>query len=269
MRRLLLILLVAVVVNVPWAHQRWSEHQLDTRGTDVEARVVASGEVNGRYFLDFTFARTVDPERERFGARVDEQTWQRARASEVLAVRVLPGDPATNRPEGEVTTPVLGWVAFGSDLILLLVVVLWWLPRRRRDEHEVLEVSGDEVRLRLGPAGAEGAEDPPGPELTCLAPRKWAATSRVGDRVRGRVHLVAEGDVLPGLALGDVEQGDGVRQLLRGQVVDARTSYVDLRLSTGQVVRVETGPFRNRADLREVAEVTGTAMFTPRGGPLG
>lgn len=266
MRRLLLILLVAVVVNVPWAHQRWSEHQLDARGKDVEAKVVASGEANGRYFLDFTFARSVDPERERFGARVDEQTWQRARASEVLAVRVLPGDPATNRPEGEVTTPVLGWVALGSDLILLLVVVLWWLPRRRRDEHEVLEVSGDEVRLRLGIEAADGT---PGPVLTCLAPLDWAAASRAGARVRGRVHLVAEGDVLPGLALGDVEQGDGVRQLLRGQVVDARTSYVDLRLSNGQVVRVETGPFRNRADLREVAEVTGTAMFTPRGGPLG
>lgn len=266
MRRLLLILLVAVVVNVPWAHQRWSEHRLDTRGQDVEARVVASGEVNGRYFLDFTFARSVDPERERFGARVDEQTWQRARETKVLAVRVLPGDPSTHRPEGEVTTPVLGWVALGSDLILLLVVVLWWLPRRRRDEHEVLQVAGDEVRLRLGPAAAEGS---PGPELTCLAPRGWVAGSRVGDRVRGRVHLVAEGDVLPGLALGDVEQGDGVRQLLRGQVVDARTSYVDLRLSTGQVVRVETGPFRNRADLREVAQVSGTVMFTPRGGPLG
>jgi hypothetical protein len=109
------------------------------------------------------------------------------------------------------------------------------------------------VRLR-GTAG----------DLVAAAPEAWTARVRVGRRVAGGYHLAAEQDLLPGPPLSGLEQQAGPSYVIRGRVVDTRAGWALLELADGLRIRVETGPHRIRADIRESTEVRGVLCFTPR-----
>ena len=51
-------------------------------------------------------------------------------------VGLPPGHPGANRPDGEVSSPILVVAAVGADLILLLIGIVWLSRRRRADEPE-------------------------------------------------------------------------------------------------------------------------------------
>jgi hypothetical protein len=87
--------------------------------------------INGRHLVDYRLPSDVDPAGNRFSASLDETTYERARASERLAVRVIPGQPGANRPAGEVGSPILVVAAVAADLILLVIGALWLYRRRR------------------------------------------------------------------------------------------------------------------------------------------
>lgn len=69
--------------------------------------------------------------------------------------------------------------------------------------------------------------------------------------------LVATGDVAVGLPLGELEHVDEASYVARGRVEDVRRGRLRLRLDNGFVLPVEVGPYRNRADYRDHAEVPG------------
>ena len=69
--------------------------------------------------------------------------------------------------------------------------------------------------------------------------------------------------MLPGGAVGGLEQVSGPSYVVRGRVVDARARYVVLELADRSRLRVETGAHRIRADIRDPTEVRGTLCFTP------
>jgi hypothetical protein len=126
-----LVLLVAVfLVNLPAGHQAWTDHQLATDGRDVEATVLDARSINGRNLVDYRLPKDVDPAGNRFSASIDDETYRRARASDRLAVRVIPGRPGANRPAGEVSSPLFLVAAIGADAILLLIGAAWWYRRR-------------------------------------------------------------------------------------------------------------------------------------------
>ena len=79
----------------------------------------------------------------------------------------------------------------------------------------------------------------------------------------GGLHLAADHEVLPGGAVGGLEQVSGSSYVVRGRVVDARARYVVLELADRSRLRVETGAHRIRADIRDPTEVRGTLCFTP------
>ena len=95
------------------------------------------------------------------------------------------------------------------------------------------------------------------------APDGWLSRAHLGQRSAGRLHLVADPDVLPGGGGPGFEQIDEAAYVVRGRVLDVRAGRLRLDTGLGQTVSVETGPHRIRADLRELAEVTGTLCFTP------
>ncbi len=133
MRKLLLVLVV-VLVNLPAIHQRWTDHQVDANGVDVEA-VVVDGRVSGdRHLVDYRLPEEIDTLQRVFSANLEATTYSRAIESERLAVRVVPDKPGANRPYGEVPNPLFVVVALGADLILLLVAGLAWHRRRKRPE---------------------------------------------------------------------------------------------------------------------------------------
>jgi hypothetical protein len=129
--RRLVILLAVFLVNLPAVHQAWTDHRIATQGRDVEAVVLHARTIEGRHLVDYRLPKEADPAGQRFSASVDDATYELARDSDRLAVRVVPGQPGANRPDGEVTSPVLVVAAVAADAILLVIAALWWGRRRR------------------------------------------------------------------------------------------------------------------------------------------
>ena len=249
------MLVALFLVNLPFVHQQLLDRQVTRSGREVEAAVLEARTVGGRHFVDYRLPRSVDPDRTRFSARIDEETFQLARETEALAVRVVPGKPAANRPVGQVASPLFTVVALTADAVLVLVGVLLWRRRRRGSRYGVVSVADGEVTLTS-----------PTRTLVACAPRDWTGRIRPGPQVSGRLHLVAEADVHPGPAVahGAAPVG-GPAQVVHGRVVDARAGRVLLELDDGMRLRVETRGHRIRADIRDFTEVSGTLYFTPAG----
>ncbi|MET0999074.1 MAG: hypothetical protein ABWX73_10195 [Marmoricola sp.] len=255
MRQAAVVLVALFLVNLPFAHQALTDRRIEQSGEEVEATLVASRAIDDSFLVEYRLPRDVDPERRRFSAQVDAATWEAARESDVLAVLVVPGRPADNRPVGEVPNHLFGFVAVAADVVLLVVVGAWWWRRGRRSRLEVLEVQGDEVSLRAD-----------GRTLTARVPAARASRLRPGAHVRGAFHLLAEEDLLPGAPASGLEQVSGSSYVVRGQVVDAREGRARLELDDGFRLEVQTGPHRIRADVRDSTAVRGTLWFSPGGG---
>lgn len=251
----MLLLFVLFLVNLPLVSQHLTERKLDQQGRDVVATVLDGRRVNDHPFLDYRLPASVDPHGTRYSAQVDDATFEHATASHELAVRVVPGEPGTNRPVGTTSSHTFLVVAVLGDVVLLAIAVLWWRRLRRWNRFEVLEVQPGEVRLR----GATG-------DLVAAAPADWTGRVQVGSHVWGGYHLVAEHDLDPGPPLTGLEQHSGARYVAHGRVVDTRAGWVQLELADGFRLRVETGPHRIRADIRESTEASGVLCFTPRRG---
>ncbi|MET0998786.1 MAG: hypothetical protein ABWX73_08750 [Marmoricola sp.] len=253
MRRVVVVLVALFLVNLPFVHQTLSEREVTRSGRDVEASVVDSRTINGRRFVDYRLPASIDEERVTYSARVDDATYEQARETGVLSVRVVPDEPSANRPNGEVTSSLFLVVAVIADVVLLLVALLFWRRWRRWALHEVVAVEpGGGVTLTSR-----------GQTLTVVGPDGWSGRVQAGDRVTGSMHLVAEGDVLPGLPLSGFEQVTGSSYVARGRVLDARAGRLQLQMADGFRLAVETGGHRIRADIRDSTEVRGTLYFTP------
>ncbi|MBO9522793.1 MAG: hypothetical protein J7518_14770 [Nocardioidaceae bacterium] len=130
MRRLLL-LLVVVLVNLPAAHEKWTDHELASKGRDVVATVLDGRRTAGSNLVDYRLPRDVDPRQRTFSAALERDAYDRALRTKRLDVRVLPGKPGSNRPAGESGNPLFLVVALGADALLLVVLALAWYRRRR------------------------------------------------------------------------------------------------------------------------------------------
>jgi len=251
------VLVALFLVNLPFVHEAFTERQITRSGRDIEATVLKAGNINGRHFVDYELPRSVDKSGSTFSARVDDATYEQAQESKVITVRVVPGDPAANRPVGEVHSRLFAVVALGCDAVLLLAAVLFWRRWRRWSLYEVVAVEDGTVTL------ASRARASRQHTLTVSGPETWVSRVQPGDRASGSMHLVAEGDVLAGPPLSGFEQVHGSSYVVRGQVVEARSGRVRLELDAGFRMVVETGGHRIRADVRDSTEVRGTLCFTP------
>jgi hypothetical protein len=247
-----LVLVALFLVNLPFVHQTLTEREISGSGREVEADLVKAQTLNGRRLVDYRLPGSIDPDRVRYSARVDDATYAQARETRVLAVRVVPGKPAENRPVGEVRSRLFAVVALTSDAVIALICVLLWRRWRRWSWHEVVGVGDGVVSLSSR-----------GSILTVSGPQGWTERARPGDRVTGSMHLLAEGDLLPALPLSGLEQVRGSSYVVRGRVVDARAGRVVLELDDGFRLTVQTGAHRIRADIRDSTEVRGTLCFTP------
>jgi hypothetical protein len=133
-RRLLLLLLV-VLVNLPAAHEKWTDHEVAAKGQDVVATVVHARSRGGSNLVDYLLPRDLDPKQTTFSVALNRDAYDRAVATRHLEVRAVPGKPGANRPEGESSNPLFLVVAISADVILLLVAVLARVRRRRTPEE--------------------------------------------------------------------------------------------------------------------------------------
>jgi hypothetical protein len=128
--RRLVLLLAVFLVNLPAVHQAWTDHRIASDGRDVEAIVLDARTINGRHLIDYRLPEEVDRAGNTFSASIDRTTFDRAETSKRLAVRVVPGSPGANRPDGEVSSPIFVVAAVAADVILLIIAGLWLYRRR-------------------------------------------------------------------------------------------------------------------------------------------
>ena len=243
------------LVNLPFVHQAWTDRQVAQSGREVAATVVAARTAGGNYLVDYRLPQSVDPARTRFSARIDRATYEQAKESGVLLVRVVPDKPATNQPVGAVRNRLFVVVAVVGDLVLLLVGVVAYRRWRQRSRYVVESVDGDDVTLESGRG-----------RVTAVCPAGWTRT--------GAPRPAGERPAAPG---GRPRRGPGV---VGGRAGAARTVRrtsraggswtpvpvgVTLELADRSRLQVETGPHRIRADIRDPTEVRGTLCFTPSG----
>lgn len=242
MRRMLVVVFVAVVVNAPWAHQALVSHRIDTAGRDVTARLVAHPRVEGRYFLRYRVPGGTGV----YSARVDRAHYDAAVAAGRVRVRVVPGSPNDNRVPGEVSSIGFVIIAAIADSFLVVALIAFVL-RRRRTRRTVLDVDGDVLTLGIADR-----------RLVAFADPARRDHYRVGRPARGSLVLVAASDVVPREANSEIDQIDGATYRVRGSVTDVGPGWVELTVDDALSVRVLTEGVRPRADLRQLAEVTGT-----------
>jgi hypothetical protein len=124
MRRVFALVVAVVLVNLPWAHETWVDHRVDSAGQDVRAALVAHRDVGGRHFVTYRLPADADPEERSFSARLDRRHYDAAVAADAVAVRVVPSHPAYNRPAGEVGGGVFLVAAVVGDVVLLAVLAM-------------------------------------------------------------------------------------------------------------------------------------------------
>jgi hypothetical protein len=154
---ILLLVLLALVINLPIAHGAWTDSRLDRDGVDVTAIVVDHGtlppEDDPKYFLDFRYPEDIDPDGGEWSVGVSHAAYDEAVASERVEVRVLPDSPATFRVEGQETSGLILGLTLFADAILAALILLTWrfggsLGRRRPDLRMV--ATDDVQRCRPG-----------------------------------------------------------------------------------------------------------------------
>lgn len=149
-----LVVLAALVINLPLAHGAYYGWRLDRDGVDtravvVDTRLVPEDAEDPEHVVEFRFDRDLDPEQRTWFADVDPDTYERAEADGRLAVRVLPDRPATHEAEGQQSGSLPLVITLLGDLMLLGVAVLYWRFRPTgRDLH--LLATADVERCKPG-----------------------------------------------------------------------------------------------------------------------
>lgn len=128
--RVLLFLFVVVIVNLPLVHEKVTDHEVATRGREVLATVLDARDLDGKYLIDYRLPRADDPRGTKFSASVDSATYDYADHRRLLPVRMVPGEPGTNRPDGLVKSSLFTVAALSGDTILLLIAGLSLYRRR-------------------------------------------------------------------------------------------------------------------------------------------
>lgn len=151
-RYVLVLVLAAVLVNLPLLHSAWTDQRVERSGIDVQAEVVDHRAAGGQHLLSFTFSESIDPDQRTWQADVDAETYDRAVTSGEVGVRVLEDDPTAYQVDGQVTSNALLVMTLLADVVLVLAVLLLWrLGGRRRPQLRAIAVEDVE---RCAPGSA-------------------------------------------------------------------------------------------------------------------
>jgi hypothetical protein len=173
-RRLLFVVVMLFVLTFPLVNVLLTRARVDRDGVDVSAAVVEAVHDDGRYLVSFRLPESVDPDQETYAAVVGRATYDVARTTKKVEVRVLEGEPRHHHVEGEIYSKEPWIFTLVGDAVVLLVG-LWWVKVGRRrpnlrllamrdleaapdDEPTGLVKESGEVYVAVGPlSAAEGS----------------------------------------------------------------------------------------------------------------
>lgn len=172
-RRWLSVVLVgfiAFIVNFPLLHSTYVRWQVERAGVDVVAEVTETRELGGDLLVVFTVPG--DGRREPFEnavAEVEPATYEEARRTGELDVRVLPDDSASFTVEGQVTSRLGLVITLLADLFLVAMVVLMLRFRAALRVELVLRATEDLERC------------PPGSRLDRISGLRYIVSGEVAE----------------------------------------------------------------------------------------
>ncbi len=130
-RRLLFVFVMLFVLTFPLVNTLLTRSRIERDGVDVQAAVAQAVDDDGRYLVAFRLPKDVDPEQERYAAVVEKATYDKARSTQQVSVRVLEDEPRRHHVEGEIYSRSPWIFTIVGDLVVLLVG-LWWVRVGRR-----------------------------------------------------------------------------------------------------------------------------------------
>jgi hypothetical protein len=122
--QVLLVVVFALIINLPLAHSTYTDWRIDHHGEQVSATVTDHRADGSDHRLQFTLPADVDPDATSWTVEVDEATYDDAVRTGRLDVRVLPDDPAAWHAAGEQTGHVALGITLFADLALLACILL-------------------------------------------------------------------------------------------------------------------------------------------------
>jgi hypothetical protein len=152
-RYVLVLVLAAMLVNLPLVHSTWTDRRVDRSGVDVHATVVDHRTVGGQHLVTFRFPVTIDPDKRTWQADVDAATYDRAVSTGELEVTVLADDPSAYRADGQVESNTLLVVTLLADALLLAVGLLLWRYGGARRRPQLRAIAVEDVE-RCPPGSA-------------------------------------------------------------------------------------------------------------------
>jgi hypothetical protein len=151
-RRLLFVVAMLVLLTFPLASSLWTRARLERSGQDVVGTVVRA-EVDGdRHWIGYTLPEEIDPDHRGWTAEVDRASYDKAKRSKRVNVRVLPGRPDAHRVEGQIDSKTGLVFTVVTDVIVLGVGLLWVRVGRRRPAVRMAALS-DLEPVEPGDAG--------------------------------------------------------------------------------------------------------------------
>ncbi len=153
-RRLLFVLVMLFVLTFPLVNSLLTRARIERDGVDVTATVAKAVDDDGRYVVAFRLPEKIDPEQVSYSAFVSRATYDTARTTEEVSVRVLEDEPRRHHVEGEVYSKS-PWIFTLVADAMVLIVGLWWVKvGRRRPTLKLLamrdvEAVGDEEPTSL------------------------------------------------------------------------------------------------------------------------
>ncbi len=152
-RRLLFVLVMLFVLTFPLVNTLLTRSRVDRDGLDVTATVAKAVDDDGRYLVAFRLPEDVDPEQVSYSAVVSRTTYDKARTTDQVSVRVLQDEPRRHHVEGEVYSKS-PWIFTLVGDAIVLVVGLWWVKvGRRRPNLKLLAMRDVEASAEDDEAG--------------------------------------------------------------------------------------------------------------------
>jgi hypothetical protein len=146
--RIIVVLILVVVINLPLAGSTIQGWQVDSSGKNVVASLTKYEQLGSdedpKYWLAFKFDKSVDKEQQTWIAQVDRTAYERAQSTHQVQARVLPGHPSAYRVAGQVHGPAGLIVTLLADLALVGFVLLGRRYGRKRHKPAVLRVAAIE-----------------------------------------------------------------------------------------------------------------------------
>jgi hypothetical protein len=143
--RLLLVLFVLVVINVPSGLHEWQQHRVSTSGEHVTATVVEVGALDSGATLAVRLPAAVDPKQPVRTARVDRAAALQAARTKRIGARVLPGHPGVFHLDGQVRSNSDLVIALVADALVAVMLLLSWRLGGRLRRPRLVAVAVEDV----------------------------------------------------------------------------------------------------------------------------